>query len=92
MSEDRPRGFDTAPPDDALLYAASTGRIEEIHAALARGANIEARGIGELTPLMMALSHRRIEAARFLIISLLSCHALDRFPLVAPSFCCLSLD
>jgi hypothetical protein len=60
-------GFDKVEANDALLYAADLGRVEEIYRALERGADINARGINELTPLMVALSSRRLEVVQVLI-------------------------
>lgn len=60
-----PRG--TAADDKALLDAARRGDADAVRAALARGANIEARDGDRRTPLLLAAIDDRVDAARVLV-------------------------
>lgn len=60
-----PRG--TAADDKALLDAARRGDADAVRAALARGANIEARDGDRRTPLLLAAVDDRVDAARVLV-------------------------
>lgn len=54
-------------PDGRLLVAAQQGDMKEVKAALADGANVNARGKDEATPLMVASLNRNSEIAKHLI-------------------------
>ncbi|WTX00236.1 ankyrin repeat domain-containing protein [Streptomycetaceae bacterium NBC_01309] len=65
MTTAPPRG--TAADDKALLDAARRGDADAVRAALARGANIEARDGDRRTPLLLAAIDDRVDAARVLV-------------------------
>jgi hypothetical protein len=59
-------GFEHVTPDDALLFAAWSGSVDELQRALARGANVDAARAG-WNGLTLAVYHWRPEAVTALL-------------------------
>ena len=64
-------------PDDAVLRAASSGDADRVARALRAGADIEARDSLRRTPLLLAVTRDRVEAARLLVAMGADPDALD---------------
>lgn len=64
-------------PDRALLAAATRGDTATVARALAQGADVETRDAHRRTPLLLAVTHDRVEAARLLLEHGASPDALD---------------
>ena len=53
--------------DEALLYAASSGALQDVTSLIQRGANIDARSNGGHTPLHLAVENGHFAVAEFLV-------------------------
>ena len=68
-----------ASPDETLLEAARTGNAAQVKAALAKGANVNAKARYDVTPLIFAANNGHVEVARLLIAAGADLNAVDTF-------------
>src|SRR5262245_20001332 len=68
-----------APLNDGLLEAARTGNTAHVVALLDKGADVNAKGRYDMTPLMFVASNGHLDVARTLVARGANVNAVDSF-------------